>query len=117
MKYLCIFLLLTTNVFAQGAGSAAFDAFMSTLIMPSDQNPCIGLKQRKILFRAEDVACAAKFQSQGRKCLLIYKKRKMAVNRAYCQATDFATLSDIYPSKQEVKRVMGMKKVKFSSKR
>jgi hypothetical protein len=117
MKYLSIFLLLTTSVFAQGAGDAAFHAFMSTMIMPSDQNPCVGLKQRKILFRAEDVACAAKFRPHGRKCILIYKKRKMAVNRAYCKATDFRTLSDIYPTKEEIQRVMGMKKKKFSSKR
>lgn len=106
-------LLISNSAYSQGAGDAAFQAFMSTLIMPSDQNPCVALNKRKIMFRAEDMACAAKFKSHGRKCFLIYKKRKVSVNRKYCQVSDFAALSDIYPTKQEVDKVMRMKKVKF----
>ena len=116
LTFLLIPFLFSTNAFSNGAGDAAFSAFMSTLVMPGEQNPCIGLKKREIIFKAEDIACAAMFQSHGRKCILVYKKRKVAVNRIYCQVTDFATLSEIYPSKKEVDKVMRMKKTKFRGK-
>ena len=45
-----------------------------------------------------------------------FKWKGSGINK-YCPANDFSTLSDIYPTKQEVDRVVRMKKVKFRSKK